>query len=172
LGLLPDELYERFCAKRAEIRREKERLEGERLVPGEEINRALVSLGSSPLEHPVTLAELLRRPEISYRDVAGLVPPPVPLSPEAAEEVEVEIKYAGYIAKEEQLVRQMERLERRQLPEDLDYENIRALSNEAREKLTRIRPRTLGQAARIPGVSPADISVLLIYLKGRGRGQE
>lgn len=171
LGLLPDELYERFCAKRAEIRREKERLERVRLVPSEEINGVLERLGSSPLEHPVTLAELLRRPELRYQDVASLAPPPVALAPEAAEEVEVEIKYAGYIAKEEQLVRQMERLEGRQLPEDLDYENIRALSKEAREKLTRIRPRTLGQAARIPGVSPADISVLLIYLRGKGQGR-
>lgn len=169
LGLLPEELYGRFCAKRAAIAAEKERLEKVRLVPGSEVNAALARLGSAPLERPATLAELLKRPELGYQDVASLAPPPVPVAPAVAQEVAVEIKYAGYIAKEEQQVRQFARLEGRRLPEEIDYAEIRALSAEAREKLARTRPATLGQAARIPGVSPADISVLLVYLKGKGQ---
>lgn len=172
LGLLPEELYARFTAKRAEIVREKERLAKEKLTPGSEVNAALARLGSAPLEHPVSLAELLRRPELRYEDIVLLAPPPAPLSPEAAREVEVQAKYAGYISKEEQLVAQMERLEGRRLPPDLNYGEFKALSTEAREKLTRIRPETLGQAARIPGVSPADVAVLLVYLKGRGQERD
>ncbi|HHY93381.1 MAG TPA: tRNA uridine-5-carboxymethylaminomethyl(34) synthesis enzyme MnmG, partial [Firmicutes bacterium] len=167
LGLLPDELYARFRAKREALRAEKKRLEETRLVPTEEVNGALEKMGKAPLERALSLAELLRRPEVSYADVVKLAPPLAPLAAEVAAEVEVEVKYAGYIAKEEQLVRQLERLEGRHLPEDLPYEKMRALSAEAREKLGRLRPTTLGQAARIPGVSPADISVLLVYLKGK-----
>ncbi|NLY50888.1 MAG: tRNA uridine-5-carboxymethylaminomethyl(34) synthesis enzyme MnmG [Firmicutes bacterium] len=170
LGLLPEKEYQSFCAKREEIERERERLESVRLSPRHEVNEALVDLGSVPLDRPLSLAELLRRPELSYDDIKRLSAPEKPISAAAAEEVEIELKYAGYIQKEKQLVQQMQRLEGRLLPPDFDYQAIQSLSAEAREKLGRVRPRTVGQAARIPGVSPADVAVLLVQLRAREKG--
>lgn len=118
------------------------------------------------------MAALLRRPELSYSDISRLAPPPEGLSGAAADTVEAEIKYAAYIEKEKRLVEQMRELEEKVLPSQLDYGQIKALSREAQEKLALIRPRTLGQAGRIPGVSPADVAVLMVYLRGGGRSRD
>ncbi|MGI6596918.1 MAG: tRNA uridine-5-carboxymethylaminomethyl(34) synthesis enzyme MnmG [bacterium] len=172
VGLLPAEKYERFQAKRAWIQREITRLEQEQLTPSADINAALKELGSAPLTHPISLAALLRRPELCYSDISRLAPPLEGLSGAAADTVEAEIKYAAYIEKEKRLVEQMRELEEKVLPSQLDYGQIKALSREAQEKLALIRPRTLGQAGRIPGVSPADVAVLMVYLRGGGRSRD
>ena len=129
-------------------------------------------LETALLSHPAGLADLLRRPELGYEDICKLAPPKEPLSSAAADTVEAEVKYGAYIKKEKRLVEQMKELEEKVLPSQLDYDSIKALSLEAREKLGSIKPRTLGQASRIPGVSPADIAVLMVYLRGGGAQRE
>jgi tRNA uridine 5-carboxymethylaminomethyl modification enzyme len=116
----------------------------------------------------VTAARLLSRPELTYEDVAGVVPPATGLSTDVARHVETEIKYSGYIARERERIERLSRLEDAALPDAIDYGTVHGLSTEANEKLQAIRPRTLGQAGRIPGVSPADVAVLMIHLKASG----
>ena len=111
--------------------------------------------------------QTLRRPGVTYEALAQIAPPPAPLTPEAAEQVAIEAKYAGYIAKQEREVARMARLEERTIPPDLDYSRIAGLRAEAREKLAAVRPATIGQAARIQGVNPADVSILLVHLHRR-----
>jgi tRNA uridine 5-carboxymethylaminomethyl modification enzyme len=125
----------------------------------------LSDLGLPPLSDGVNALQFLRRPEMDYALMALLVPPPSPLSPEIAEQIEIEAKYAGYIDKQRAEVARFRRLEDRRIPPDWDYEGFVGLRTEAREKLARVRPATVGQAARLAGVNPADISVLLVHLK-------
>lgn len=169
VGLVTDERYEAFLAKKQAIDREITRWQSILVSPLEgRINEVLVQKGSSPLKQPASLASLLKRPELSYGDLAefagdGQVPA------EVAEQVEIQIKYEGYIQKQMQQVERFNKMESKKLPPDLDYGSMSGLSLEAREKLAEIRPRSLGQAARIAGVSPADINVLLVYLEQRRR---
>lgn len=169
IGLVSDERWERFRERQTAFRSAVTALSEQRVTPTDETNTWLTGLGSSPLQSGTTAAQLLRRPEIRYRDLVekGLAPD---LPSQWASDVEVEVKYAGYLAKERQQVERFLRLESRRLPDDLDYTSIAALSTEAREKLSAMRPLTLGQAARIAGVSQADISVLLVYLERDRRG--
>lgn len=169
IGLLPQEKYQQLVTKRQQVKEEIARLEKERLNPVAEVNNLLTEIGTAEISHPVSLADLLRRPELDYRDIARLAPPAQPLTGTAAETVEAEVKYAAYIDKEKRLVNQMAELEEKRIPSELDYSQIKALSREAREKLSIIRPASLGQAARIPGVTPADITVLMVYLRSGGR---
>jgi tRNA uridine 5-carboxymethylaminomethyl modification enzyme len=169
LGLLPEEKYQKLVAKEESVEAEISRLNKERVTPTAEVNSLLEKIGTATLVHPAALADLLRRPELNYYDIVQLMPPPKPLTGSAVETVEAEVKYAAYIDKEKRLVEQMAELEGKRLPPEIDYNNIKALSREAREKLTAIRPTSLGQAARIPGITPADITVLMVYLRGRGR---
>jgi tRNA uridine 5-carboxymethylaminomethyl modification enzyme len=118
----------------------------------------------------MTLADLLRRPEISYNHLMEIAPPEPPLVPGVGEQVEVEVKYEGYIRRQDTQVAQFRKLEAWKIPEDFDYAPISVLAREAREKLSYVRPRSLGQASRIPGVSPADISVMMVLLKARQMG--
>jgi len=123
--------------------------------------------GSAPVANSARLADLLRRPQVSYADIAPF-DPNRPLLPEAVtEEVEIQVKYAGYLARQEKQVREFKKEESRRLPEDIDYDKIVGLRLEAREKLSAIRPMSIGQAGRISGVSPSDIAVLLIYMEQR-----
>lgn len=169
VGLVTDERYEAFLAKKQAIDREITRWQSILVSPLEgRINEVLVQKGSSPLKQPASMASLLKRPELSYGDLAefagdGQVPA------EVAEQVEIQIKYEGYIQKQMQQVERFNKMESKKLPPDLDYGSMSGLSLEAREKLAEIRPRSLGQAARIAGVSPADINVLLVYLEQRRR---
>ncbi len=169
LGLISPERYQRFQAKQEQIRRELQRLRRLSLPPSPELNGVLVSRETSPIETGVRAVELLRRPQLGYRDLAPFLGEPEdgPLLREVWEQVEIELKYEGYIKKQLAQVEEMRRLEGRLLPEGIDYGTIRGLSLEAQEKLARVRPRSIGQASRISGVSPADVSVLLIYLQGR-----
>ncbi len=165
IGLISEERYARFLRKKEQIQRELERLKTTKIKPTQEVNDFLIACGTSPIDNAVELAALLKRPEISYADVGRLAPPPEDVLPEVAEQVEIQIKYEGYIDKLMQEVEKMKRLENKRLSETLDYSAISGLSSEAREKLSQVRPLSIGQAARISGVSPADISVLMVYLE-------
>ena len=125
----------------------------------------LSEIGQTPPAEGVNALKLLRRPGVSYESIVRLVPPRVPLTTENAEQVAIEMKYEGYIAKQRLEVERMHRLEDRRIPDDFDYDSIIGLRNEARENLVRHHPATVGQAARISGINPADISILLIYLE-------
>ena len=166
-SLISAERYAEVQARREAIAAEIERLEGVTLCPGPEVNAALAARGLAPLSRPICASQLLKWPGADYAVVVDLAAPAVRLSPEVAEQVALEIRYEGYIAKQRRQVARARRLEKRRLPEDIDYATVVGLGNEARERLARHRPGTIGQASRIPGVNPADVSVLLIYLEQR-----
>ncbi len=167
LGLIGKERYQKFLAKWQLIHQETERLEATTIPPSPALNDLLVSRETSPISTGFRLGELLRRPQITYEDLAPFDPDRPELPAAVTEEAEILLKYEGYIKKQEQQVREMRRLESQLLSEDTDYSKITGLRLEAAEKLGRIRPRSVGQASRISGVSPADISVLLIWLEHR-----
>ena len=162
-GLVSEEQHAAFKAKMALVEAEKERLEHTFVSP-EKADALLVSLGQPPLVSGSSLADLLRRPQISYRDLASIDTERPELPPRALTTVEVSIKYAGYIKRQEAEVARQAKLEAKKLPADIDYSKVRGLRLEAAQKLSKIRPESIGQASRISGVNPADISVLLIYL--------
>ncbi|MCL6592627.1 MAG: tRNA uridine-5-carboxymethylaminomethyl(34) synthesis enzyme MnmG [Alicyclobacillus sp.] len=168
IGLLPQRYYDAMMRKRAGIQQELARLRRTRVQP-EQANPVLEQAGSRPVSEAVSLEQLLRRPEVSYqhlREIEGLVAPPCPAD-EVMEQVEIQTKYAGYIEKQLQEIERLQRLEEVRIPIDLNYHDLRGLSSEAREKLSKVQPQTVGQAARIPGVTPADVSILLVYLEQR-----
>ncbi|CAM3413649.1 tRNA uridine-5-carboxymethylaminomethyl(34) synthesis enzyme MnmG [Hydrogenibacillus schlegelii] len=167
VGLIGEARYRRFQEKVRRIEAERRRLEETRLRPDAETNRRLEAVGLGPLQGPATLAELLRRPEVTYAALASAFPPDAPVPPEVAEAVEIDVKYEGYIKKMLAEVERMKRLEHKRLSPSFDYGAVYGLSREGREKLERIRPLTVGQAARIPGVKPSDIAALLVHLEGR-----
>ena len=165
LGLIPEERYRQFLAQQQQKEQEKQRLATLSIPPGPAVNAYLESVGSTPLTQPVRAAELLRRPQVSYAGLAPFDPDRPALHPHAAEQAEIELKYEGYLKKQEAQVREMRRLEAMPIPPDFDYAAQRGLRLEAIEKLQKIRPANIGQASRISGVSPADISVLVILLR-------
>ncbi len=166
VGLIDEDRYARFQAKRDAIDAETRRLESTGVSPTEETNAYLASLGTAPIKAGVRLADLLRRPEVTYENLAPLDPTRPELPFAVTFTAQIGIKYEGYIKRELAEVARQEKLESRRLPHDMDYNAIRGLRIEAAQKLTAIRPMTIGQASRISGVSPADIGVLLIYLDG------
>jgi len=129
----------------------------------------LIAAGSPELTEVIELAQLLRRPEINYSHIMQMAPAPEPLPEDVIEQVEIQIKYDGYIRKSLQQVERMKKMEERRIPENIDYHQISGMSKESRENMTRIRPLNIGQAARISGVTPADISVLMVYLEQYNR---
>ena len=167
LGLVSPEQYRRVLEKYAAVDRELKRLASVNLAPGPELNRLLEEKGTSPVSTGVTLAELIRRPQISYGDLKPFDPERPELDRFVSAQVEISLKYEGYIKRQLKQVEEFTRMEERPLPPDLDYSQIKGLRLEAREKLNRIRPSNFGQASRISGVSPADISVLMIYMESR-----
>jgi tRNA uridine 5-carboxymethylaminomethyl modification enzyme len=171
VGLLDEARFEAFCRKREAIMLAMEDLRKKYVGPeAEEVVELLADRGESLLKGPVRLADLLKRPGISLGDLQerGLVPV---LDPAVGEQVEIALKYEGYIAKEQAQVERLARLEGRRIPPDLDYRQIRGLSKEGQDRLSKVRPESIGQAMRVPGVTPADISVLLVYLEQRRREQ-
>ncbi len=165
-GLLPAKRYHAVEARRRAVEAEMERLAGVWLRPGDhQTNARLEARGLPPLADGVNALQFLRRPEVTYALVADIVPPPAPLLAPAFEQVEIEAKYAGYIEKQRAEVARFRRLEERRIPPGLDYQRLSGLRTEAQEKLSYVRPATVGQAARLAGVNPADISVLLVHLK-------
>ncbi len=169
IGLISDERYNAFLEKIKKIEAEIERVNAVNLGPSKELNELLESMGTQPLTTGVKLADLIRRPQLSYAVLKPFDSERGDLSSDICEEVEIKVKYEGYIKKQLAQVEQMKRLEEKILPDDIDYREIAGLRLEAREKLSKIRPRSLGQASRISGVSPADISVLTIELSLRGK---
>ena len=163
LGLINEERWQAYQDKQQQIAQEKKRIEKLTFGPSEALNRMLVAA----LETGVHASDLIRRPQLTYQDLAPFDTERPPLADEVTEQVEIQIKYEGYIQKQLIQVEQMRKLESRLLPEDICYEQVRGLRLEAIEKLQRVRPYNIGQASRISGVSPADISVLLIYLSSR-----
>jgi tRNA uridine 5-carboxymethylaminomethyl modification enzyme len=172
IGLISEERWEMFHVKQSHCREEKLRLEKKVFAPSDELNRFLEENGTAAIKTGVRVAELLRRPQISYEALAPFDPQRPALPPDVIEQVEIDIKYAGYIQKQLDQVEQMHRLEHTLLPEGINYREMEGLRLEAREKLDRIRPRSLGQASRISGVTPADLSVLSIQLDLRKKRRE
>lgn len=167
-GLLPRWRYEAVEAKRRAVQQELERLRETNISSANGTTAILADFGLEPIENGVNALHFLRRPEVSYEVIASLVPPPHPLPEPVVEQVSIETKFEGYIAKQQQHVERVQRLENKTIPSDFDYEGISGLRNEARQKLIRFRPATVGQASRIAGVNPADISILLVHLERRG----
>ena len=145
------------------------RLESSGVAASEELNAMLEAKGSAPVANSARLADLLRRPQVGYQDIAPFDAERPGLPEAVTEEVEIQIKYAGYLARQEKQVAEFQREEARLLPADIDYRAITGLRLEAQEKLDAIRPVSIGQAGRISGVSPADIAVLLIWLESSGQ---
>ena len=164
IGLVTEERYKRYKDKKQRIENEIERLKALKITPKAEINEALENIGSVSLKIPTTLYELLRRTELNYDNTLFLDTDRPVLRKETKDYVETVIKYEGYIQKQIAQVEQFKKLENRKIPNDINYDDVRSLRIEARQKLNRIRPDSIGQASRISGVSPADINVLLIYL--------
>ncbi|WCN37870.1 tRNA uridine-5-carboxymethylaminomethyl(34) synthesis enzyme MnmG [Aneurinibacillus uraniidurans] len=165
IGLIPDERFTRFEMKKAQIEVEKERLQATKIGPTPEVQQLLREVGSKELDNGIDLYSLLKRPEVSYARVVELFPAEVDVPADVAEQVEIQIKYEGYIRKQLQDVERLKKMEQKRLPQDLDYLNIHGLAMEARQKLDKVKPLSIGQASRISGVTPADISVLLVYLE-------
>ncbi len=169
VGLVSRKEYERAEEKRKSIAGEINRLKKARINSNCVLNQKLRNLGSSPLKHSLTLAELLCRPEISYADLTNLARGGKnKIPPEVAQQVEIEIKYENYMMREAQEVEKFRRMERARIPGDFDFQSLGGFSGEVREKLSRIKPLSLGQASRISGVTPAAISILMVHLKRRG----
>ena len=166
VGLVSQERLHQVEEKYAQVAREIRRLEGSGVPGSPALNAMLEAKGSAPVESSARLADLLRRPQVGYGDIAPFDAERPALSAAVTEEVEIQIKYAGYLARQEKQVAEFRREESRLLPLDLDYNAVTGLRLEAREKLSQIRPVSIGQASRISGVSPSDIAVLLIYLAG------
>ncbi len=164
LGLVRPERYERFLKKKEELEAERQRFETTKVTPAQ-VNGFLEALGSSPVAGGISLAELLKRPEVTYENLSEVDPERPVLSYHTVSQLEVMIKYSGYIDKQMKQIEKFRKLEEKRLPENLDYLNLEGLRIEARQKLDAIRPVSVGQASRISGVSPADINVLLIHLE-------
>ncbi|MBG9613331.1 tRNA uridine-5-carboxymethylaminomethyl(34) synthesis enzyme MnmG [Bacillus cereus] len=165
IGLIKGERYERFTNKKLQIEQEKERLSSIIIKPRPEVQELIRNIGGSELKDGIRASDLLRRPEMTYEHIHLLVPSEVELSDEVTEQVEIQIKYEGYIEKSLQQVERMKKMESKKIPVDIDYDAISSLASEARQKLKDVRPLSMGQASRISGVNPADISILLVYIE-------
>lgn len=165
IGLISEERYQHYQLRQNQKEQEIKRLEHQTVAPSDSLNEMLVKVGTAPLSTGAKLADLIRRPQVSYEMLAPFDPNRPALERMVAEQVEIAIKYEGYIKKQLEQVEHMRALERKPLPQTIDYRGIEGLRLEAREKLEKVRPLNIGQASRISGVSPADISVLLIYLE-------
>ena len=165
IGLISGERYEKFLIKKANIEKEIERLRGKIVKPTEEVNEFLKKHNTTPLTTGTKMAELLKRTELTYDSLEEIDKDRPSLTSQEKEEVEIQIKYEGYIEMQEAQVEKYKKLEQKLLPEDIDYNEVKGISLEARQKLNKYKPHSIGQASRISGVSPADISVLLIFMQ-------
>ena len=167
VGLISDERYERFIEKKNNIEKEIKRLKATTIKPTTQVNNLLEKCNTSPLTTGTKLSELVKRTELSYETLKEIDENRPELTEQEKEEVEIQVKYEGYIKMQESQVEKFKKMEKKILPQDIDYENIKGISLEGRQKLNKFKPYSVGQASRISGVSPADISVLLIYLQTR-----
>ena len=170
VGLVDDERWARFETKKYQFENEMKRLDSIKLKPVKETNDRVTALGFKPLTDAVTAKEFLRRPEVSYQDVVNFIGPAAEeLDDKIIELIETEIKYEGYISKALDQVEKMKRMEEKRIPANIDWDDIDSIATEARQKFKLINPETIGQASRISGVNPADISILMVYLEGKSR---
>jgi tRNA uridine 5-carboxymethylaminomethyl modification enzyme len=165
IGLIPEERYERFSLKKKLIEQERRYFAATTIKPSEQAEKLLESKGATQLREPMKADRLLKRPELSYQDVAALLPEHGEVPAEVGEQVEIQVKYEGYISKQLQQVEKMKRMEKKKIPQDLDYSKIDGIATEARQKLAKVRPISVGQASRVSGVNPSDIAILLVYLE-------
>ena len=170
IGLVDDERWARFEIKKNQFDNEMKRLDSIKLKPVKETNAKVEEMGFKPLTDAVTAKEFLRRPEVSYQDVVTFIGPAAEdLDDKIIELIETEIKYEGYISKAMDQVAKMKRMEEKRIPANIDWDDIDSIATEARQKFKLINPETIGQASRISGVNPADISILMVYLEGKNR---
>ena len=169
VGLISDERYERFLIKKRQIEKEIERVRNKTIKPTEKVNELLRKYGSSEITTGVKLVDLVKRSELTYAGLAEIDDERPELDIQVQKEVEIELKYEGYIKLQREQVEKFEKLEQKLLPQDINYEDIKGLRLEARQKLNKVKPNSIGQASRISGVSPADITVLMIYLETNNR---
>jgi len=169
IGLIPEEEYSKFCRKREQIAEELERVKSSRIVMSDEEREWLASHSCKDVQKGTSLEQLLRRPEIGYAELSSIDPKSAALSEAVKEQVEIQIKYQGYIERQEEQIERMSRMESTLIPEDFSYNSISGLTVEVREKLERFRPGTLGQASRIQGVTPAAVAILSVMIKAGGR---
>ena len=170
IGLVDDERWTRFKIKKNQFENEMKRLDSIKLKPVKETNAKVEAMGFKPLTDAVTAKEFLRRPEVSYQDVVAFIGPAAEeLDDKIIELIETEIKYEGYISKAMDQVAKMKRMEEKRIPANIDWDDIDSIATEARQKFKLINPETIGQASRISGVNPADISILMVYLEGKNR---
>lgn len=165
IGLISDARYEKFLAKKAAIEKEKKRLQTYIIKPTPEVQEVIRQVGGSELKDGIRAADLLKRPEMTYEHIQLLAPAEEDIPTDVIEQVEIQIKYEGYIEKSLQQVERLKKMENKKIPEDIDYDAITGLATEARQKLKQVRPLSIAQASRISGVNPADISILLVYLE-------
>ncbi|MEA3321538.1 MAG: tRNA uridine-5-carboxymethylaminomethyl(34) synthesis enzyme MnmG [Bacillota bacterium] len=165
IGLISPERYAKFEAKKQEIEAEKERLQSIIIKPNEQVQTIIREAGGSELKDGIRAADLLKRPEMNYEHIHQMVPADKEITPDVAEQVEIQVKYEGYIQKSLQQVDRLKKMENKKIPENIDYDDIHGLANEARQKLKEVRPLSVAQASRISGVNPADVSILLVYLE-------
>jgi len=165
IGLIPEVRYNKFIEKKELISKEKERLVKVAIKPTDDVQEIMEKAGGHVLKEPVSAEQLLKRPEICYSDIAQIEPADSVIPEDVAEQVDIQIKYEGYIKKQLQQVEKMQRMEEKNIPMDLDYNVINGLATEAKQKLAEVRPLSVGQASRVSGVNPSDISILLVYLE-------
>ena len=171
VGLISDERYERLQEKVRLIDAEIKRVSKVNIAPSAELNAYLEAVGTDPIDNGYKLSQLIRRPAVSYDGIAPFDKDRQPLPDDVREQVELQIKYEGYIKIQLEQVEAMRRLEKKKLPADVDYTKIKGLRLEAAEKLNKIKPLSVGQAGRISGVNPADVSVLLVWAAGGMKGE-
>ena len=169
IGLISEERYQKFCKKRENIMQEIQRIKQTNIKPDERVNAILKSKGTSLITNGVKMDELLKRTEIDYQDLEIIDKNRPQLTRQEQNEVQIQIKYEGYINMQIAQVEKFKKLENKKLSQEIDYQELKGLSLEARQKLNKFKPISVGQASRISGVSPADISVLLIYLEQQRR---
>ena len=172
VGLIDEKRYQAFLSKKAAIEQEIARVRKTVIRPSEKATEIFATYGSTPIQSGVHLSDLIKRPEFDYEKLAPLDTERPVLAEAVREQVNIQIKYEGYIHQQMRHVEQFAKLEEKVLPEDMDYLSMQGLRLEAQQKLDAIRPASIGQASRITGVSPADVSVLLVYLEQRNRRQK
>jgi tRNA uridine 5-carboxymethylaminomethyl modification enzyme len=170
VGLVSAADFDRVARKEGFIRAELDWARETKLTPSEKLNRLLAERGSSPLASPVPVSQLVKRPELKLRDVMGLCGREDHVDSDVLEQVEIELKYEGYIQRQTRQIELFSKMENKLIPDNVDYGKVRGLSRESAEKLAKIKPRSLGQTARIPGVRPADVTVLMIHLESVSAG--
>ncbi len=169
IGLIHEARYVKFLDKKARVEAEIERLKETKFRPDEAVQAMLAECGSAPLQNTTDGLTLLRRPEVTYSHLEALAPSPVDLTEDMKEQVEIQVKYTGYIEKQLLQVEKLEKMEKKRIPDNIDYDIINGLAMEAKQKLAKVRPLSIGQASRISGVTPADLSILLVHLEHYNR---